>query len=525
MGKKVDMNTALDMIHDGDGVAVSGFMLMTVPREIYRAIGERFQQTGHPCGLTLMHGAGNGNNKDQGICEMSYEGLITRYITGHFANNTRLVDLVNAGKVQAWNFPQGVISHMYRAAAAGKPGEITRIGLGTFCDPRLEGGKMSEATKEDLVSLVDVLGEEYLLYKMPKLNIGLIRGTTADEHGNITMEEEGAPIDALDVALAVKAMGGKVIAQVKNYVASGSVDRTQVVVPGNLVDAVVVSENPEENHRQTPGSYYNPVLAGHYKLDGVGFASLPFDERKVIARRASLELKPNSVVNLGIGIPEGVAAVAAEEGAGDQITLSIESGLTGGVPTGGQDFGCAVNAWAALPMTSQFDYYNGGNLAMTCLGFAEVDSAGNVNVSRFGSRIAGCGGLVDISQSTHNVIFCGTMTAGGLKEEIRNGKLVILQEGKKVKFKKSVEQITFSADFSRKKGQHVLFITERCVFKVTDQGLELCEVAPGIDIEKDILPYMEFRPVIPEHVALMDERLFSPEPFGLAEILKAKAEN
>ena len=234
---------------------------------------------------------------------------------------------------------------------------------------------------------------------------------------------------------------------------------------------------------------------------------------------------PNSVVNLGIGIPEGVAAVAAEEGAGDQITLSIESGLIGGVPTGGQDFGCAVNAWAALPMTSQFDYYNGGNLSMTCLGFAEVDNAGNVNVSRFGTRIAGCGGLVDISQSTHNVIFCGTMTAGGLKEEVRDGKLVILQEGKKVKFKKSVEQITFSADFSRKKGQHVLFITERCVFKVTDQGLELSEVAPGIDIEKDILPYMEFKPVIPEKVALMDARLFAPEPFGLEEILKAKAED
>ena len=325
--------------------------------------------------------------------------------------------------------------------------------------------------------------------------------------------QAGVAAVILDV---VCSMGGKVIAQVKNYVASGSVDRTQVVVPGNLVDAVVVSENPEENHRQTPGSYYNPVLAGHYKLDGVGFASLPFDERKVIARRASLELKPNSVVNLGIGIPEGVAAVAAEEGAGDQITLSIESGLTGGVPTGGQDCGCAVNAWAALPMTSQFDYYNGGNLAMTCLGFAEVDSAGNVNVSRFGSRIAGCGGLVDISQSTHNVIFCGTMTAGGLKEEIRNGKLVILQEGKKVKFKKSVEQITFSADFSRKKGQHVLFITERCVFELRPEGVTLTEIAPGIDLQTQILDQMEFVPKMADEIKTMDARIFRDELMGLA---------
>ena len=522
MDKRMELEQALDLIQDGAGVAVSGFMLMTVPRELYVGIANRFLRTGHPRGLTVMHAAGNGNNKDQGIYDMTYEGLITRYITGHFANNARMIELTNANKVASYNFPQGVIAHMYRAAAAGKPGEITRIGLHTFCDPRLEGGRMNAAAKEDLVELLNIMGEEFLLYKMPKLDIGLIRGTTADEHGNITMEEEGAPVDALDVALAVKAMGGRVIAQVKNYVAGSSIDRTQVVVPGNLVDAVVVSENPTEYHRQTPGSYYNPVLAGHYKQAGIGFASLPFNERKVIARRAAMELSPDSIVNLGIGIPEGVAAVAAEEGAGDQLTLTIESGLVGGVPTGGQDFGCAVNAWAALPMTSQFDYYNGGNLALTCLGFAEVDAAGNVNVSRFGARIAGCGGLVDISQSTPTVVFCGTMTAGGLKESIEDGRLVILEEGKKGKFKKSVEQITFSAGYSRKRGQKVLFITERCVFQITDQGLMLTEVAPGIDIEKDILPFMEFQPVIPEKVNLMDERLFRDAPMGLNKILAEK---
>lgn len=524
MNKRMSMDEALSLIPDGAGVAVSGFMLMTVPRELYLGIAQKYQETGHPCNLTVMHAAGNGNNKDQGIYDMSYEGLITRYITGHFANNARMIELTNANKVASYNFPQGVIAHMYRAAAAGKPGEITRIGLHTFCDPRLEGGKMNAAAKEDLVELLDIMGEEFLLYKMPKLDIGLIRGTTADEHGNITMEEEGAPVDALDVALAVKAMGGKVIAQVKNYVSGASIDRAQVVVPGNLVDAIVVSEHPEESHRQTPGSYYNPVLSGHYKLPGVGFSSIPFNERKVIARRAAMELSPNSVVNLGIGIPEGVAAVAAEEGAGDQLTLTIESGLVGGVPTGGQDFGCAVNAWAALPMTSQFDYYNGGSLDLTCLGFAEVDAAGNVNVSRFGSKIAGCGGLIDISQSTNTVIFCGTMTAGGLKESIEDGKLVILQEGKKIKFKKSVEQITFSAKFSSMRRQKVLFIAERCVFQVTEEGLKLTEIAPGISIEKDILPFMEFTPIIPETVALMDERLFKDEPMGLDKILEERRE-
>lgn len=522
MGKRMSLDEALNLIHDGDNVAVSGFMLMTVPRELYLGIGQKFLETGHPCNLTVMHAAGNGNNKDQGIIDMTYEGLITCYITGHFANNGKMVELVNANKVKSYNFPQGVIAHMYRAAAAGKPGEITRIGLNTFCDPRISGGKMNEATKEDLVELIDVLGEEMLIYKTPKLNIGLIRGTTADEHGNITMEEEGAPVDALDVAMAVKAMGGKVIAQVKNYVSSASIERHKVVIPGNMVDAVVVSENPVENHRQTPGSFYDPILSGYYKQAGVVFASIPLDERKVIARRAAMELAPNSVVNLGIGIPEGVAAVAAEEGAGDQLLLTIESGLVGGVPTGGQNFGCAVNAWAALPMTSQFDYYNGGNLNLTCLGFAEVDNIGNVNVSRFGARIAGCGGLVDISQSTPTVVFCGTMTAGGLQEKVEDGRLVIVQEGKKVKFKRSVEQITFSAEYSKKRGQKVLFITERCVFQVTDEGLKLTEVAPGIDIEKDILPYMEFAPIIPENVKLMDARLFAEEPMGLLEILANK---
>lgn len=522
MGKLMAIEDALDLIHDGDGVAVSGFMLMTVPRELYLGVAKRFLETGHPCGLTVMHAAGNGNNKDQGVYDMSYEGLITRYVTGHFANNSRLIELTNANKVASYNFPQGVIAHMYRAAAAGKPGEITKIGLHTFCDPRLQGGKMNEACKDDLVELVRIQDEDYLLYKTPQLNIGLIRGTTADEHGNISLEEEGAPVDALDVAMAVKAMGGKVIAQVKNYVSSASMDRTKVVIPGNMVDAVVVCSDPLENHRQTPGSYYNPVLAGYYKQEGLSFGKLELNERKVIARRAAMELSENSVVNLGIGIPEGVAAVANEEGLGDQILLTIESGLVGGIPTGGQDFGCSVNAWAALPMTTQFDYYNGGNLALTCLGFAEVDKTGNVNVSRFGTRIAGCGGLIDISQATHTVVFCGTMTAGGLKEKVEDGKLVIVQEGKKTKFKKSVEQITFSSRFSREAKQKVLFITERCVFRVTDEGLVLAEVAPGIDIEKDILPYMEFKPVIPDEVPLMDARLFEEAPMGLGEILAAR---
>ena len=522
MSKLMTMDQALDLIKDGDAIACSGFMLMTTPRGIYVELGKRFLETGHPRGLTVMHAAGNGNNNDQGIIEMSHEGMITRYICGHYANNKRLIEQTNANKIAAYNFPQGVIAHMFRAAAAGKIGEITKIGLGTFCDPRFGGGKMNEATTENLVELVEILGQEHLVYKVPTLNIGLIRGTTADEHGNISLEEEAAPVDALDVAMAVKAMGGKVIAQVKQVVSSASMDRNKVVIPGTVVDAVVIAQNPEETHRQTPGSYYNPVLAGYYKEETSASKPMPLDERKVIARRAAMELKKNSAVNLGIGIPEGVAAVAGEEGCGHELILTVESGLIGGIPTGGYNFGSAKNAWCALPMTSQFDFYNGGNLALTCLGFAEVDGDGNVNVSRFGTRIAGAGGFIDISQSTKTVVFCGTLTAGGLKVAIEDGKVVIVEEGKKLKFKKGIDQITFSADFSKKFGQKILFVTERCVFQVKEEGLVLTEVAPGIDIEKDILPYMEFAPIVPEDVKLMDARLFAEGPMNLAEILANK---
>ncbi|MCI2106544.1 MAG: propionate CoA-transferase [Intestinimonas sp.] len=517
MGKKVDIDTAIDLIRDGDGIAVSGFHLATVARELYLALAERYRATGHPAGLTLMQCAGN-----LGIQDMTVEGLFSRYITGHYAGNKEMIELVNENKIKSYNFPQGVIAHMYRAAAAGKIGEITRIGLNTFCDPRQQGGKMNEVTTEDLVELVEIHNQEYLLYKVPKLDIALIRGTTSDELGNITIEEESAPVDALDVAMAVKSMGGKVIVQVKNYVSSKSMDRSKVLIPGSIVDAVVVSETPFENHMQTPAFFYNPVISGHLRLNNVGFGVIPLNERKIIARRTAMELSPHSVVNLGIGIPEGVAAVAAEEGIGDQLVLTIESGLIGGIPVGGESFGSAYNAWAALQMTSQFDYYNGGNLNITSLGFAEIDPMGNVNVSRFGAKIAGAGGFIDISQSTKKIVFSGTMTAGGLKVQVRDGKLSILQEGKKKKFLPSIDQITFSADFSKHIGQTVLFVTERCVFQVTGQGLMLTEIAPGIDVEKDILPCMDFRPAISPDLKQMDPRIFQDQLMGLGQIIGIK---
>ncbi len=522
MNKLYKIDDAVNLIKDGDFVAASGFMLATCAEEIFYKIEEKFLAEGSPKNITFMQAAGLGNMNNQGTYHISHEGLIKRYITGHFASNQRMIDLVNQNKVEAYNFPQGVICHLYRAAAAGKNGELTRIGLKTYVDPRLEGGKMNSVTTEDLVQVVNIDGEELLFYKSPKIDVAIIRGTTADEYGNITMEEESAYIDALDVALAAKNTGGKVIVQVKNYVRSSSIDRTKVVIPGNLVDAIVITSDAEKFHRQTPGEFYSSVLAGYHKLDNVGFGNIELNERKIIARRAAMELKPRSVVNLGIGIPEGIASIAAEEGIGEELILTIESGLIGGVPTGGANFGSAINAWAALPMTSQFDLYNGGGLNVTFLGFAEVNPKGDINVSKFGSKIAGCGGFIDISQSTNKIVFCGTFTAGKFEMTVDEGQVKIINEGKRKKFKESIEQITFSSEFVSKYNQDVMFITERCVFKLTNEGLVLTEVAPGIDIEKDIISYMEFRPIISKDLKPMDEKIFKEETMGLKSIVMSK---
>ncbi len=517
MDKRIGLQEAIDLIKDGDTIAISGFQLCTAATALYKALADRYEKTGHPKGLTLMQAAGN-----LGVPLMTKEGMWSRYITAHFAFNKPMIQACLDNKIEAYIFPQGVIDHMYRAAAAGKIGEVTKIGLNTFCDPRFGGGKMNEVTKEDLVDLVNLSGEEYLLYKTPKLNIALVRGTTADENGNITIEEESSPVDLLDVVMGVKGCGGKVIAQVKNYVSSDSIDRTKVVVPGTMVDAVVVCEDPEEEHRQTPAVFYDPALAGHYRINNMAFAAVEMNERKIIARRTAMELVPNAVVNLGIGIPELVANVAAEEGIADQLVLTLESGMIGGVPAGGANFGSSYNAWAGLPMCTQFDYYNGGNLDLAALGFAQVDPSGNINVSRFGPKIAGAGGFIDISQSTSRCVFAGTMTAGGLECKVEDGKLNILKEGKVKKFLRSIEQITFSADTARKNHQDILFVTERCVFRLTDKGLKLTEIAPGIDIEKDILPVMDFVPEISEDLKVMDPRIFQERPMNLAEMISQK---
>lgn len=366
-----------------------------------------------------------------------------------------------------------------------------------------------------MAKVVEFDGEEWLYYPTPRLDIALIRGTTADLDGNISIEDECVPLNMLETAMAVKSCGGKVIVQVKN-VSGTKLPAAQVVIPGVFVDAVVPSAEPEKYHRQTKGIYTSSVLAGHVNIPLEEMPPLKLDVRKVIARRCFMELKKDTIVNLGIGIPELVSGVAAEEGVADAMTMSRENGTMGGVPGSKDTFGAATNAMAMLPITSNFDLYNGGNLSMAVQGLGECDAKGNINVSKFGDKLPGCGGFVDITQSTPLIVFAGTFTAGGAKLEVGDGKLTILQEGRVKKFKTAVQQITYSGEYGASIGQKALYVTERAVLELTDKGLMLTEIAPGVDLEKDILDQMEFRPLISENLKTMDPRIFTDGKMGFS---------
>lgn len=513
MVKFVTAAEAVAAIKDGDTIGFSGFVGSVHPEEVTATIQKSFLETGHPAGLTIVYAAGQGDGKERGLNHLGEEGLVAKIIGGHYGLTPRIQKLALENKCAAYNFPQGVISHLFRDIAARKPGVITHVGLKTFVDPRLEGGKLNELAKnDDPVQLIEINGEEKLLYKSLPINVGLIRATFADTHGNLSFQHEALYAEAVSIAQAAKASGGIVIVQVEDVVEYGNLDTRFVKIPGIYVDYVVKAD--KANHLQTNGQFYNPAYSGEIRVPMDAVAAMPMSERKIMARRAAMELVPNSVVNLGIGVPEGVAAVAAEEGLGDQLCLTAEGGTVGGIPMGGGDFGAACNPDCILDQPYQFDFYDGGNLDLACLGLAEMDEKGNINVSKFGPKIAGCGGFINITQNAKKVVYCGTFTAGGLKVAVQDGKLVILQEGKKDKLVKSVEQVTFSGEYAQSVGQPVLYVTERAVFKLTPEGVELTEVAPGIDIEKDILAHMGFKPIIKDY-KLMDERLFREEKMGL----------
>lgn len=517
-GKVVTARDAAALVHSGDTLTTSGFVGAGVPEALLKALGERFADEGQPRDLTLIFAAGQGDGGERGLNRLAAPGLVRRVIGGHWGLIPKLAARAVAGEIEGYNFPQGVISHLFRDIAAGKPGTITHVGLETFVDPRLSGGRINAATTEDLVCLIEIDGREQLFYRALPIHVALLRGSTADERGHVTMEREALILDNLAQAMAARNSGGVVIVQVDEVAAGGSLCARDVVIPGALVDAVVLA--PPDLHMQTYATAYRRGFTGRVREPEGGAAPMALDARKVIARRAAFELPVGGVVNLGIGMPEGVAAVAAEEGLLAHVTLTAEPGVVGGQPASGLDFGAAVNTDAIIVQNQQFDLYDGGGLDMACLGMAEADGAGHVNVSRFGPRLAGAGGFINISQNARHLVFAGTFTAGGLDARAGEGRLAILSEGRARKFAASVEQITFSGARARRLGQPVLNVTERCVLRLEAEGVALIEVAPGVEVGRDVIDRMGFEPIMRE-VAIMDPRIFTDAPMGLgADLLQ-----
>jgi propionate CoA-transferase len=510
--KTISAAAAANLIHDGDTVTTSGFVGIGVPETLLRAVARRFDDTMGPVGLTLLFAAGQGDGRDRGLNHLARDGLLARVIGGHWGLIPKVAALAASGRIEAYNLPQGVISHLFRDIAAGKPGTLSKVGLETFVDPRKGGGKLNPATTEDLVRLMQIDGQDCLFYKALPIDVALLRGSTADTRGNVTMENEALTIDNLAQAMATRNSGGVVIVQVEQVVAAGSLNPRDVEIPGALVDAVVIAEPGD--HMQTYATAHAPAFTGRYRVPADARGQMALDIRKVIARRAAFELPVNGVVNLGIGMPEGVAGIAGEEGLLSHLTLTAEPGVIGGQPASGLDFGAAINTDAVIAQNQQFDFYDGGGLDIAVLGLAQVDREGSVNVSKFGPRLAGAGGFINISQNARKVVFAGTFTGVGLEARVTDGAVTIATEGRVRKFVDLVEHVTFFGPRAARLGQPVLFVTERCVLRLTAAGLELIEVAPGIDIDRDILAQMAFRPII-DSPATMDPRIFLDQPMGL----------
>lgn len=521
MTKVISAAQAAELIKDGDIVAASGFGLACWAEEMGIAIEERFLKTGRPRNLTVIHASAVGNRRDKGMSHLGHEGLIKRWIGGIAIASPGMAKLIEEDKCEAYNLPQGVITQLFREIAAKRPGVITKVGMETFIDPRLEGGRMSPSTKEDLVKVIELEGEEWLFYKAFPIQVALIRGTVADENGNLTLEKEGLHMEVLPIAQAVHNSGGIVIAQVETIAKNGTLNPKDVKVPGILIDHLVVSK--PENHFQTENTYYNPAFSGHVKVPLDAIESIPLDERKVISRRSAAELAPNTILNLGVGIPVSVATVAAEEGVSDQLILTTEAGSIGGVPAGMKDFGHSYNSEVIVDHDAQFDFYDGGGIDLSVLGLAQTDEFGNVNVSKFGTRVAGCGGFINISQAAKKLVFAGTFTAGGLEVAIEDGKLRIVKEGKSKKFIKKVQQVTFSGSYATKVDQPVIYVTERAVFELKGGKMTLTEIAPGVDLQTQILDQMEFEPIISPDLKEMDPGMFHENWGRLETIVKNNA--
>ena len=517
--KFVSAHDAARLITDGDTVCTVGMTLISAAESILKAIEERFLTEGTPKNLTLFHAAGQ-SDRQRGIQHFAHPGMVTRLIGSHWGLAPRWMSMINNNEVEAWCLPQGQIVHLYSAMAAGLPGRLSTVGLGTFVDPRVEGGRMNALTreKENLVEHINFRGEEYLFYPAIPLNVVIIRGTHADEDGNLTTDEEAMKLEVLHAVLAAKRYGAKVLAQVKYRVAKGSLHPKSIIVPGTLIDAIVVCDEPETDHRQTSSWGFDPALCGDIQLPTTQNIPLPLDLRKLIGRIACRYLTPGCVINLGTGIPNDViGAIVHEERLGDQITITVESGIYGGQQSGGIDFGIGRNLSAMISHPDQMLYYNGAGVDITFMGAGEMDPHGHVNATRLGTSCPGAGGFIDITQNARHVVFCSSFTAKGLEIACENGELRIVHEGELRKFVSDVNQISYNGELARAKGQTMHYVTERAVFELRPEGPVLIEIAPGIDLEHDILAHMDFRPLISPNLSVMDRKLFEPQSCGLAE--------
>jgi len=511
--KVIDVHEAVGLVHDGATIVIGGSGAgHALPQRFIDELAAVYQAEGRPRELTTVRVVGIGDFAERGFSQLGLPGLMKRTIGSNIGNEPRLGALVEQNQIEAYSFPQGVLSELMREIAAGRPGLVTGVGLGTYVDPRQTGGKQNPCTTEDLVELVTLRGREWLLFHAFPIDVAVIRGTTADEDGNLTMEGEAVQGEMLAMAMAARNSGGIVIAQVRQLATRGSLPMRDVKVPGALIDHVYVDPDQWQTYITRDSPYY----AGAMRRPPVAQDPLPLDVRKVIARRSLLEFPPGAICNLGFGISQLIGRVAWEEGITDRLVLTVEQGIFGGVPVAGNEGGAGFNYQAMIDQPSMFDFYDGGGLDIASLSFAEVDADGNVNVHAFEGRVRGPGGFPNISARTKRINFVGTLTAKGLELDISEAGVRIVRDGELGKFVPKVREISFNGKLARERGQQVRYITERAVFSLEDDGLVLVEVAPGIDVDRDVLGRMGFRPRVAENVRETDRRLYASGPMGLA---------